>query len=83
MLPILAARAGTMPCQPMPPCRTPGTSWILRGRTVASSFMPGTLTPWKRSGANSMTRPDQLISQPMTPVKTGMVTNANQSRSSR
>src|SRR5690349_11085090 len=73
MLPILAARAGTIPCQPTPPCRKPGTSWSLRGSTRESCLRPGTLNPWNRTGENSMIRPVQLISQPMTPVKTGIV----------
>ena len=30
--PIFAAREGTIPCQPIPPCMTPGTCWILRGQ---------------------------------------------------
>ena len=37
--------------------------------------------PWKRTGLNSMTTPDQLISQPMAPVKTGIEANATQSTS--
>ncbi len=77
--PILAARAGTMPCHPMPPWRTPGTSWILRGSSVASSRKPGTVTPWKRTGLNSIHRPDQLIRKPTTPVKTGIEAKATQS----
>ena len=83
MLPILAARAGTIPCHPMPPWRTPGTSWSLRGSTEASSRIPGIRMPWKRSGLNSMTRPDQLIAHPTTPVKSGMVRNAYQLMPSR
>ena len=79
MLPIFAARAGTMPCQPMPPWRNPGTSWILRGSTRESWRMPGTVTPWKRTGENSITRPVQLISQPTTPVKTGTESRCSQS----
>ena len=79
--PILAALAGTMPCQPSPPWGMPGTSWSLRGRMVPSSRSPGIRMPWNCTGLNSMIRPDQLISQPITPVKIGMDTNANQSRS--
>ena len=41
--------------------------------------MPGTVTPWKRTGENSITRPVQLISQPTTPVKTGMERTCHQS----
>ena len=80
MLPILAARAGMIPCQPTPPWSSPGTSCTLRGSTVASSRMPGIRTPWKRTGENSMTSPDQLISQPTTPVKTGTLATCHQSR---
>ena len=48
---------------------------------MASSRRPGTLNPWKRTGENSIHSPDQLIRKPMTPVKTGMDANANQSTS--
>ena len=46
---------------------------VVRGSTLASSRMPGIRTPLKCTGEKSIHRPDQLISQPMTPVKTGMV----------
>ena len=48
--PIFAAREGTIPCQPRPPCMSPGICWILRGSTLASARRPGTLTPAKRTG---------------------------------
>ena len=38
--------------------------------------------PWNRSGANSIQSPDQLINQPITPVKTGMVRMCSQPRAS-
>ena len=47
---------------------------------VASWRMPGTVTPWNRTGVNSMIRPVQLISQPTTPVKTGMESEVPASR---
>ena len=59
----------------------PGTSWSFRGRSVESSRKPGTLKPWKRIGLNSMISPVQLMSQPITPVKTGIDAAANQSTS--
>ncbi len=74
MLPILAARAGTMPCQPTPPSIRPGISWTLRGMMPAISLRPGTRKPWKLIGLKSIHRPDQLMSQPMTPVKIGIET---------
>ncbi len=76
--PILAARAGTIPCQPTPPSSSPGISWSLRGSTRASGLSTGTCTPWNRSGENSIHSPDQLISQPTTPVKSGMVRTCSQ-----
>ena len=41
MLPILAARAGMIPCQPTPPWRMPGTSCSLRGSTRGELAHPG------------------------------------------
>ena len=66
----------------MPPWSSPGISCALRGITLASALRPGTETPWNRSGSNSIQSPDQLISQPMTPVKTGMVRMCSQSDAS-
>ena len=40
--------------------------------------MPGTVTPWNRTGENSMISPVQLISQPTTPVKIGMESRCHQ-----
>ena len=59
--PIFAARDGMIPCQPMPPCMIPGISWTLRGRTPASVASPGTRTPLKRSGWNSIQMPLQFV----------------------
>ena len=73
--PILAARAGTMPCQPTRPSAQPGISWSLRGNIVARSARPGILRPWKDTGWKSMIRPVQLINQPIAPVKNGMLTS--------
>jgi hypothetical protein len=41
--------------------------------------MPGTVTPWNRTGENSMIRPVQLIRKPTTPVKTGIEPTWSQS----
>ena len=41
--------------------------------------MPGTVMPWNRTGENSIIRPVQLISQPTTPVKTGIESKCSQS----
>ena len=79
MLPIFAARAGTIPCQPIPPCMIPGTSWSLRGSSVESSYRPGTVRPWNWTGLNSMISPLQLISHPIAPVKNGIVISLIQS----
>ena len=79
--PILAARAGMIPCQPAPPCMTPGTSCSLWGRTDDSSRSPGIVRPWNRTGLKSMISPVQLISQPMTAVKTGIDQKTSQSTS--
>lgn len=73
MLPIFAARAGTIPCQPIPPCMIPETSWRRWGRRVDSSKSPGMRKPWKRTGLNSIRTPVQLISHPIAPVNRGMV----------
>ena len=78
MLPIFPARAGTIPCQPVLPSITPGISCNLRGRSVDNSASPGTRKPWKRTGLNSMIKPVQLMSQPIAPVKNGMVAAATQ-----
>ena len=45
--------------------------------------MPGIRTPWNRIGLNSMISPVQLISQPTTPVKRGIVAKCSQSTSWR
>ena len=49
-LPILAAREGTIPCQPTPPCIIPGISWTLRGAMLTRVARPGTRHPRKRTG---------------------------------
>ncbi len=41
--------------------------------------MPGTATPRKRTGENSMTRPVQLIRNPTTPVNSGTERRCSQS----
>jgi hypothetical protein len=48
--PIFAAREGTIPCQPSPPCPSPGICWMRRGITLTSGAKPGTLIPAKRTG---------------------------------
>ncbi|MDR6174750.1 hypothetical protein QE366_002009 [Nocardioides zeae] len=83
MLPILPARAGTIPCHPRPPERNPGISCTLRGDAVASSLRPGTRKPWKWVGEKSIHSPDQLMSQPTTAVKTGMDQKWTQSMCAR
>ncbi len=57
----------------------PGTSWSLRGSTRESWRIPGMVTPWNRTGENSMITPVQLISQPTTPVKIGTESRCSQS----
>ena len=59
--PIFAARDGMIPCQPTPPCITPGICWIRRGSTRASGRSPGTRTPLNSSGSNSIQTPLQFV----------------------
>ena len=61
MLPIVAAREGMIPCQPTPPCITPGTCWSLRGSSFATANSPGSRKPLKRTGLKSIQTPVQLV----------------------
>jgi hypothetical protein len=59
--PIFAARKGMIPCQPTPPCITPGICWIRRGSTWASDRSPGSRKPLNSSGLNSIQTPVQFV----------------------
>jgi hypothetical protein len=61
MLPIFAAREGMIPCQPTPPCITPGICWNLRGSSPARAFRPGKRNPLNRTGLNSIQTPLQFV----------------------
>jgi hypothetical protein len=46
----LAAREGTIPCQPMPPCIIPGISWIFLGVRLTRKARPGIRQPRNLTG---------------------------------
>src|SRR5439155_16075098 len=52
---------------------TPGTSWTFRGRSVTRGARPGSLKPAKRTGWKSIHTPVQLMTYPIAPVNSGIV----------